>query len=490
MNEPLILPNITEQHLAALWSVQGGGLLRGPFWTVAHEAIAVIYRGRFDGGPGPDFRDAVIALGDNLPRGGDVELHLHAADWQRHGHDTSPAYNNVVLHVTLWPPRPSDAPTRRADGQAVTELALLPYLNVELTQLPTAVAPYMTSIKRLAEQEEACWAGAEQLPADVWGRLLDAAGDARFSEKAALFEAAIAGYDPMEHAGDAEDYAAQVLYAGLMDGLGYSQNRVAFGRLAQAAPLARLTQAGRRDEAGWLALLESALLGVAGLLPSQRSKSRPLDWPSVEYGAELEQQWLAASRTLGVKQAISDRDAKGWQWAKVRPANYPPRRVAGAAALLARFAGDGLLDGLRHAVEAGDLRDALVVRQPDSFWATHGDFGVGLGEAEHDLIGESRAAELAVNIVLPFFHAYASLRDDAALAARTKRLYDTHPRLADNEVTRRMANELLGKRKHERGLLGLARRQQGLMHLYRRYCGERRCEDCPVAAALRSAEFL
>ena len=74
----------------------------------------------------------------------------------------------------------------------------------------------------------------------------------------------------------------------------------------------------------------------------------------------------------------------------------------------------------------------------------------------------SRAADLAVNVVLPFFHAYANLHDDDALAALAKRHYDAHPRLADNEVTRRMASELLGKRKSERGLFTTARRQQGL----------------------------
>ena len=486
MSEPLILPQITEQHLAALWSVQGGGLLRGPFWTVAHEAVAIIYRGHFDGGAGPDFRDAVISLGDKL-HSGDVELHLHAADWYHHGHDTNPAYNNVVLHVTLFPPHPGDAPTRRADGQAVTELALLPYLSVKLAQLPAAVVPYMDSIKQLAEPDEACWAGAEELSAAVWGRLLDEAGDARFGEKTAQFEAALASYDPMIHPGDTEDYAAQVLYEGLMDGLGYSQNRTAFVRLATAAPLAALA-GGRHDVVGRLALLEAALLGVAGLLPSQRSKLRPLDWQSAEYSAELEQQWLAASRTLGLQQAITDGDSDGWHWSKVRPANYPSRRVAGAAALLARFAAVGLLEGLRRMVEIDDLGVALLMSDTDSYWATHGDFGVGLGETAQDLIGESRAAELAVNIVLPFFHAYASLHDDDTLAAQAKWLYDTHPRLADNEVTRRMASELLGKRKRERRMLGMARRQQGLMHLYRRYCGERRCQDCPVAAALRSAE--
>lgn len=494
MSEPLILPTITEQHLAALWSVQGGKLLRGPFWTVAHEAVAIVYRGRCDGGAGPDFRDAVISLGDRLVSG-DVELHLHAADWYRHGHHSNAAYNNVVLHVSLFPPHPGDEPTRRADGQAVAELALLPYLSVKLGQLAAAVTPYMGSIKRLQEGAEVCWAGADELPAATWGRLLDEAGDARFGEKAAHFEAAIAAYDPLVDAGDAEDYAAQALYEGLMEGLGYSQNRAAFVRLAKAAPLAKLVQAGRGQEAGRLALLESALLGTAGLLPSQRSKAKSLDWQSEEYGAELEQQWAAASRTLGLSQAICDGNEVGWIWAKVRPANYPTRRVAGAAALLARFAGGGLLEGLRRQItltqppplgEGNYLRDALVIRQEGGYWATHGDFGVGLGEHEQDVIGESRAADLVVNTVLPFFHAYANLRDDEALADKTKRLYDTHPRLADNEVTRRMASELLGKRKGERGLLNSARRQQGLMHLYRRYCGERRCEDCPVAAALRS----
>ncbi len=475
---PATIPQLTEQMLAALWSVQGGALLRGPYWTVEGQPLAVIYRGRCDGGAGPDFRDAVIALGDNQPRSGDIELHLHAADWQRHGHDTNPAYNRVILHVTLWPPRPSDPPTRRADGQEVARLALLPYLSVKLHHLPAAVGPYLGRIKKLAEEN--CWAGAEQLPAAVWGKLLDEAGDARFAEKAANFEAALAAYDPAIDY-DAEDYAAQVLYAGLMEGLGYSQNRAPFVRLARAAGVAKL---GRlRAGATRPALLESALLGVAGLLPSQR-KARQADWPGEEYGAELEQQWLAAARMLDLSQAMHEGEADGWVWAKVRPANYPTRRVAAAAALLDRFADKGLLAELREAVMHDRLADGLSVSAADSYWATHADFGVSVGGAGQDLLGASRAADLAVNVVLPFFHAYADLHDDDRLRNLAHHRYVLHPRLADNEVTRRMGHELLGERKRERGLLNGARRQQGLMHLYRRYCGERRCAGCPVASSI------
>ncbi|HET7080225.1 MAG TPA: DUF2851 family protein, partial [Chloroflexia bacterium] len=88
---------LQEKTLAAIWNAQRP--LQGPFWTTAHEPVAIIYRGHWAGGAGPDFRGAIVAFGDNRPQRGDIELHLRAADWYAHGHHTDPAYNNVLLHV-------------------------------------------------------------------------------------------------------------------------------------------------------------------------------------------------------------------------------------------------------------------------------------------------------------------------------------------------------------------------------------------------------
>jgi hypothetical protein len=62
---------------------------------------------------------------------------------------------------------------------------------------------------------------------------------------------------------------------------------------------------------------------------------------------------------------------------------------------------------------------------------------------------------------------------DAALAA-----YAAHPRLADNQITRHMAWQLIGL--DAQHVVKGAARQQGLIHLYRHWCDARDCAACPA----------
>lgn len=98
-----------------------GELMGQPLRTTSGERLTVLYPGRPGVGPGPDFRDAVIRLGDAQTLCGDVEVHLHGRDWRAHGHEGDARYRRVVLHVVLI----NDLrPTRLADGAAVSVLAL------------------------------------------------------------------------------------------------------------------------------------------------------------------------------------------------------------------------------------------------------------------------------------------------------------------------------------------------------------------------------
>ena len=78
--------------------------------TTGGEQIQVVYPGRRNLGPGPDFLDAIIALDGRRLRHGHIEIHTVTSAWRTHGHAPDPAYHNVMLHV-VWD---DDGPGARA----------------------------------------------------------------------------------------------------------------------------------------------------------------------------------------------------------------------------------------------------------------------------------------------------------------------------------------------------------------------------------------
>ncbi|MCF7796278.1 MAG: DUF2851 family protein [Candidatus Marinimicrobia bacterium] len=78
--------------------------------TLGGEQLIVIAPGQRNDGPGPDIRDAVIAL-DGRILSGPVEMHRGTRDWYAHGHDTDAAYGEVILHVVNRAGGGPDLPT-------------------------------------------------------------------------------------------------------------------------------------------------------------------------------------------------------------------------------------------------------------------------------------------------------------------------------------------------------------------------------------------
>src|SRR5688572_31406343 len=69
---------------------------------------------------GPDFREARIVV-DDVPLVGDVEVHFHSSDWHAHRHAEDRAYDQVVLHVILFPPGPGERRALRRDGTEIPD---------------------------------------------------------------------------------------------------------------------------------------------------------------------------------------------------------------------------------------------------------------------------------------------------------------------------------------------------------------------------------
>ena len=95
-----------ERHLQCIWA--DARLRPARLVTTGGRPVRVLDPGRWNGGPGPDFRGAKLEIGGELRRG-DVEVHVRPGDWNAHGHSGDPAYADVALHVAWFPPAPGEA---------------------------------------------------------------------------------------------------------------------------------------------------------------------------------------------------------------------------------------------------------------------------------------------------------------------------------------------------------------------------------------------
>ncbi len=416
---------IPEKALARLW--QKRAARQREFRTAVGRRVRVLYPGRPGTAAGPDFRDALLEVeGLGLVQG-DVELHLRQQDWYSHGHADDPNYNGVVLHAAL---ETAPQPTNLQNGHQAPVISLSTLLEEE------GADPEPPGEEPEGDAGDNLWsllaARGWPRPADAagMGELLDAAGDARFQARAAVF-AALNGEQP----------SSQTLYEGLMEGLGYRANRQPFLKLAHVAPWRLLAAEALALPGGQrAAVIESRLLQLSGLAEVGGGESSGPRRPP-GYGRPLR--------------------AEEWHTFRVRPANHPRRRIAGAGLLLGSFMEmDGAAGEQPDDCLARDLAGLVAGGSPARLTAALTvKAGEGKGAA---LVGADRARDLAVNVALPFCHSRSGGEDPNTDALA---VYRKFPKLQANEITREMADQLLPP--DWAGVVNSARRQQGLIHLHR-----------------------
>lgn len=443
-----------ESQVVKIWRDRLPG--RTDLVTEDDEPVRIVYPGRLNGDRGADYRDAVIATGRGLVRG-DVEIHVKSSGWWAHRHHQDPVYNRVILHVVFW------HDVARAvilqNGKKVPTLALHRFVGDSAggsvdTVYPSAIYPMP------------CRNAIRRWDTSFMGGILDTAGEQRFLSRIADFQTELARTE-----------ASQSLYQGIMGALGYSKNKHQMVELAGRLPLHRLEAAALEEtpDDECLARYQARLVGMAGLLPSQRAGPYHAVNLAEDWVARLEKIWVTCRETA----AMSEDD---WHFFKVRPGNLPTRRIAAMGYLLLRYRGEGMLAGLidrlgEAAIEAGyrEMERALLVTA-DGYWGRYLDFGLPGERGLPALLGRGRAADIVVNVLLPFAAAWGRANERPELAGKASEIYRHYPVLAENTLERHMVNQLgIG-----RYLVSTARRQQGLLHIYKTLCSQGKCHECPI----------
>ncbi len=233
----------TERLLQAIWLHQR--LCRDRLKTAEGKTVRIFHPGFANPEGGPDFSGAVIQIGDEAPRSGDVEIDLHAGNWHAHGHDRNPNFQNVLLHV-VWERRASG-------GRRAPMLSLSRSLDAPLSELCLWLES--EPLRRFPEnlRGKCCAPLRESDEAQLTGLLREAAG-VRFQAKTAYFRvrARRVGWE-------------QCLWEGLFRALGYKHN---------AWPMQNLAESRERWARGADSALglQARLFGISGLLPLELSR--------------------------------------------------------------------------------------------------------------------------------------------------------------------------------------------------------------------------
>lgn len=411
--------------------------------TSEGESVDIVATGYRNTDSGPDYLEAKIQIGDKL-WAGHVEIHVKSSDWNRHGHQTDKAYNNVILHVVYEnDAQVNDIPTLELKGHFNESLfAQYQKLIASKTWIP-------------------CEKNISQVP--VFTRLswLDRMAVERLESKSGTVTKILEA-----NQFDWED----ALYKLLMRYFGLKVNNEAFEYLANILPFKTLLK-----HADNLLQVEAMLMGCAGFLEDDFAE---------EYLLLLKREFAV----MKAKFNLLTMPAERWKFMRMRPSNFPTIRLAQMAQLIHK--NGCLFSKIKAAKDTAEVKTLFNVAA-SGYWETHWRFEkqsdrlpnppAPLKRGNHGSrktakhLGDATANILIINAVAPLLFCYGKLhKDESYCETAMQFLEDTETE--DNTIIRHFASCGITAEN--------AMQTQALLHLYNIYCKRKRCLECRIGNVL------
>lgn len=405
----------------------------GRMHTEDGRRLNIIDQGLLNRGAGPDFFKACVMI-DGREWVGDVEIHVKASDWHRHGHDNDPAYDSVVLHVVGV----SDCRIYRRNGEEIPQ--------VTMPCSPDFSQRYHAMVNNPVG-DLPCAVELASLPSIYIHDWLTSLAYERLYHKT---DRILAAYQDCDR-----DWrnAAYIITA---RALGFKTNAEPFERLARSLPLRRLMK--HRDTQ---VTVEGMLFGMAGLLDDQLDNQDP-----------YVQQMIAEYRFMTAKFGMEAPSALGWKMARMRPHNFPHRRLATLAELI-MYDGFALPDKAPAVENLEEARNLFRI-ELQGYWAHRFNFG---NENCHTVraLSDDSVNILVINVVVPLMYAYGLIYGEDHYTERAIELL-RQIKAENNYITRIF--EAAGVACQD------AFTSQAMIELRTNYCESRKCLYCRIGHRL------
>lgn len=402
--------------------------------TVDGQRISIINPGMINTDSGPDFFNADITIGDQQWVG-NIEIHVRASDWFRHHHDKDEAYDSVILHVVGI----DDRPVFRSNGERIPQMELKCDPNLHI---------HFNNLVGLSPSSLPCLHQIKSMPSIYLTDWIDALGMQRLQSKADNIHR-------LAQSLNGDWTAASYVY--FARALGFGKNADPFERLARATNIKYLQR-----HADNVTAVEAMLFGQAGFLQD--------NMPDNDYYTHLKEDYHFFAQKFGLQRPQSLQ----WKFSKMRPQNFPFRRIAYLAAVISQT---GLCSPITYRLlnSLDQIRERLEV-EIVGFWSNHftftsppTQFSILMGRTTLDLI--------IINAVAPMLYAWGNA--------------------TNNQWSVDKALELLTDMKPEQNALvrmftdhGIkcpnAFTSQGIIQLRRTYCEQRQCLNCRIGHRILS----
>lgn len=411
--------------------------LRADMRTSDGQRLRVIDQGRLNTDAGPDFFNACVQIGDET-WAGNIEIHVRASDWLRHGHQDDRAYDSVILHVVLV----DDTAIKRPDG------TVIPQVTIRCT--PEAA----TRCNALVGE------AARRLPCEKTIRALHPIYITDWLTALAMERLYRKSDAVLAYVRENGGYWEGAAYVTLARALGFGLNSEPFEVLAKNVPLNILYK--HRDS---LMTVEAILFGQAGLIPEPSAGED-------SYLTALRREYRFMREKFQLRPL-----PLGWKLSKTRPQNFPHRRLAMLCELIHRDF--KLMGALTEARSVDDIRAILDISL-QGFWVNRYTFADRSSGNSSRALSRRSIDTLIINAAVPLLHARAVQRADLDAMERCVELLQQLPP-EDNSVVRLFAGAGIEPRD--------AFATQACVQLRREYCEKRKCIYCRFGHRMLSAEI-
>lgn len=259
----------------------------------------------------------------------------------------------------------------------------------------------------------------------------------------------------------------------VFEALGYSKNKTQMASLAQNATIELFS---RIENDGVITdKFEAALLYIAGLAQSPEMVK---DKVSKEYSERILLYWNSIKPFYDGKYM----DESQWHFFRLRPQNFPTIRIAAGARIIKDILQGGLINVIikklteihNLTVLINSLRSLFVIKS-SGYWKNHYVFDQQTNNEIKYFVGASRADEIVVNVVLPFFSVYFEVFGNKNLSKKILKIYSIYEQRSENQIINDVSASLELEYCIKKTII-----TQGMIELFRNYCSKNKCLECEI----------